>query len=144
MLIKVDFSKNMFRLLYANLYDRVAAFALANNEPEEAVKARFMSLIAGDERVQLLVDLDDNAQIKAHCLITFNQVTQDSLNAFVEQILSDSGHGESFAKDCIAFLENIPFVTRLTMATTEKKYRAFKKKYGFEPWKIIMVREVNR
>jgi hypothetical protein len=143
MLMKVDLSKPMFRLLYANLYNRVLSFAPPGKESEEAVKARFMSLVAGDERVQLLIDLDPDGTVKAHCLFLLNPLA-NGLSAFVEQVESDNGHNESFVKDCIAFVESIPSVNQIAMSTSEKKYRAFKKKYGFETSHVLMVRPVKR
>lgn len=138
MLVKVDFSLPVFRMLYNDLYNRVLTRAVEDGDSEEAVKARFLALIAGDERVQLVVQVDNNT-IKGHCLFTY---TPPSI--FVEQLTTDSKTGEDFTRECIEYGESLSGVEIVKMFTSESKYRAFRKKYEFEVEKVVMSRTVKR
>jgi hypothetical protein len=143
MLLKVDLSKELFRLAYNQLYSRVLKFALEHGDTEDVVKARFTALVAGDPSVTLLVNIEE-AQVTAHCLFLLGQVASGDFNIFVDQLQVDSKHNEAFVKDCISFGENIPGVSRISMFTDEKKYKAFGKKYDFHVSKIFMYRDVKR
>jgi len=142
MLLKVDFSLEMYRWLYPLLYSRVLAFAKENGEDELAVRKRFVSLVAGDPSINLLITLEDNIPT-AHCLYTLQLVGDKDIQAFVEQIKADTGHDEAFVKDCIAYLEAIPNLTRIGFTTLENKYKAWKKKYNFKVFRVFMVKEVS-
>ncbi len=143
MLSKVDFSQNIYRLLYGELYNRVLNFALRSGDTEAAVKERFIGLILGNEQVHLLVDLDVLAYIHGHCLFTLSP-PGDTRTLFVEQLECTSKNDTSFVKDCISYGEALPNVVLITMLTDEKKYKAFKKKYNFQVDKIPMYRTVKR
>ncbi|SRR5258708_1841328 len=138
MLFKVDFALPMFRWLYNPLYTRVETFALINGDSLEIVRDRFVSLVGGSNQVFLLIKLEESLPT-AHCLFILNKTT-----AFIEQIQVDSKHDTEFVKECIDYVESLESVREIVMTTSEKKYRAFRKKYEFQVSRVVMSREVKR
>jgi len=143
MLYKVDFSQELWRLIYAQLYQRLLNFALECGDTENLVKSRFVSLVANDPSVNLLVEVDENGNVTSHCLFLLQQIQPEVYVVFCEQILVDLKHNETFVKDCLSYVENIPQVARISMFTDEKKYKAFKKKYEFTIDKVLMKRVIK-
>ena len=136
MLYRVDFSIEAFRLLFDSIYRRVESFALSEGESPLDVKIKFASLLVGDGRYNVIIDLTESG-VASHCLYVHNHPT-----IFVEQIKVDDPKNNSFAKDCLTYLENIPNITQIGMFSNENKYKAYKKKYGFKVSKVFMTREV--
>ena len=137
MIYKVDFSIEAFRLLFESIYKRVESFALSEGESSLDVKVKFASLLLGDGRYNIIIDLTETG-VSSHCLYVHNHPT-----IFVEQIKVDDPKNGSFAKDCLTYLENIPNIQQINMTANENKYKAFKKKYGFKVHKVLMVKSVE-
>lgn len=140
MLLRVDMSRPMFRAMYSVLYDRLTKASLEFGDTEGIAAQRMQRLTGLDPLVHLLVDLDvDTGAISAHALVIFNQVGDSLYEPFVEQLVSDSGQAEEFTRACIAYVEGYP-ITQIVMMTAPNKARAFTRKYGFESYRLIMVR----
>jgi hypothetical protein len=139
-LYRIDFSSQLSRTLYDTLYQRLLAFGAITGEEnvEQYVKTRLAEIQAGNAEVHLLVNVQENGRVNAHCLIKFNRLSPESFEAFCEQLQVDGGVGEEFLKDCEAYVQQFPTVSRIRMLTDEGKFRAFRKKYGYEVVKVVM------
>lgn len=144
MLLKVDFSLESHRWLYAIIYKRVTDFYLEHGDTEETAKLRMLMLAANDPTITLLIKTDKLPTIEGHWLYTLRTDDNNELYAFIEQAEVDSKHDKQFMLDCIEYTSNIPNVTKICMACDENKYRAYKKSYEFKVDKVLMTRLIKR
>ncbi|SRR6266699_729947 len=67
MLLKVDFSQEMFRWLFQPLYRRVLDYTKDMGNAEEAVRVQFIDLLSNNPNLYLVIDLN-GTDVQGHCL----------------------------------------------------------------------------
>lgn len=142
MLSRVDFSQAYWRWLYEPLYERLLSFGKIHSWPLEQVQARMARLVLGDSSLYLLIALDYNTHITAHCLFALQGTV-----LYCEQLEADTGISADITEECFKYADTLkattlPELTAISFGTTEKKYRAFARKYGFTVQKVLLSKEL--
>lgn len=149
MLHRVDFSLDIWRWLFQPIYKRLEIGTLASSDSVNTVLPRMLALLRGEPSFILLLNCDDTdvTKITGHCLYQLNKLDEHRVQAFCEQLYTDSGHDTEFTKACISYAEvelsKVYPITEITFLTDESKYRAFKKKYEFQVRKVLMFKEIK-
>lgn len=150
MLYKVDFTLSIWRWLFQPIYTRIEQGAISSGDNPEIARIRLSSLLINDPKFILLVNTKEEnpSDINAHCLIQLVPLSDNKVQAFVEQLYTDSGHDTEFTQACTQYIETILtqyfFITEIAMFTDENKYRAFKKRYSFNVRKVLMYKEIKK
>ncbi|SRR6266567_3697966 len=142
MIYKVDLSKSIWRYLYHEIYDRIYNLGVENNSNEQELLTRILRLQANDKSLYLLVELKDSTII-SHCLINILGNV-----AFIEQVQADRRRDNTFAQDCLDYIETevkntFPNITKILLSTKRDEYRALERKYGFSVESIVMERDIK-
>ena len=148
MLYRVDFSQAHFRWLYQPLYEKVYAFYIAQGDHKEDVDSRFIRLVGCDPSLYMLVKFknEDYTSISSFCVINVVPFGPKNVQASVEAI--ESGGDSTFAQESLEYIEktikaHYLNLTRILMLCQYNKHRAFNKKYGFDAYRVVMVKDVK-
>ena len=148
MLYRVDFSQAHFRWLYQPLYEKVYTFYLEQGEYKEDVNSRFMRMVACDPSLYILIKFknEDYTNITCFCVINIVPFGPKNVQASVEAI--ESSGDSTFAQEILDYIEKTikaqyPNLTRILMLCQYNKHRAFSKKYGFDTYRVVMVKDVK-
>lgn len=145
MFLRVDLSKEPFQLLYRQIYQRISSFIYQFNDPPENINAALSLLVAGDKNIYLLINVNDQGLIDAHCFCTLQPVGPNATVIFVDQMqIDDAKDSSKFMEQATFYMESLPNVVRIVMVTTETRFKAFQKKYGFNIHKVIMHRDIKK
>ena len=150
MLYRVDFSLEPWRWVFPIIYKRIESFAVEFDNSIAQVQARMAALVTGQPDICLLVQADegDISRITGHCLLLIQPYDSDTHVVLAEQIKVDSGHDSDFVESCIKYVETqlapVLHITKIIMTAQERVYRAYRKKYGFKPYRVIMTYDLGQ
>jgi len=139
---KVDFSTPLSRKLFDTLYDRILLFGLECRDSEQSIKDAIAELVKGNPLLALLINLE-GPTVTAHCLVRFSLLPNNTYEAFCSQLVVDTTKGEDFLQECEAWASQFTGVSLFTLMTEEKKFKAFRRKYGYQVHKVSMYKVVK-
>jgi len=125
------------RLLHHLLYQRMVAFA---NEytpefPAESVVQFWLNeFYNGNGNYHILVDIDSNYNIKAHCVLIDNETF--GLKTVICYQIKDDNKTKTFIDDCFTYADKLP--VHAIMFSVQKNSKVYQEKYGYIPIRTVM------
>ena len=135
-----DLGRALHPILYQRLYD----FQVVHSPefPPNVVVSTWLSQFYQDEdNIHILVELNDDYEITAHCMIVVLQAFNEYKVVSCYQIQS-ANKTKTFLDECVEYIDKLRDKVDATCSvfTTVKGAKAYESKYGYKTARTVMIK----